>query len=180
MHDAIHKWTDLCIINKFCQDIIKFHNLWLICGSLSITKCTGVSNISRNSRLAAYFATLYLKFNRKRQSWNFKAECWSFICTSVLIGSLFWKEFWLFMWCNFPFFAAFQFKYGTKTDIFLSFLGLICAVCHGLALPLLIVVFGDMTDLFIGNADLSQIYQEAVANTTYTPVDLSNNPDLFK
>ena len=31
-------------------------------------------------------------------------------------------------------------------------LGTFCACCHGAALPGLIILFGDMTDLFIENA----------------------------
>ncbi|XP_048755888.2 ATP-dependent translocase ABCB1-like isoform X2 [Ostrea edulis] len=43
------------------------------------------------------------------------------------------------------------FKYGTCFDYFLMILGSFCAVCHGAALPSMIIVFGDMTDTFVNS-----------------------------
>lgn len=44
-----------------------------------------------------------------------------------------------------------QFKYGTCFDYFLMFVGSFCAVCHGAALPSMIIVFGDMTNTFVNS-----------------------------
>ncbi|XP_061185952.1 ATP-dependent translocase ABCB1-like isoform X2 [Saccostrea echinata] len=43
------------------------------------------------------------------------------------------------------------FKYGTCFDYFLMIFGSFCAVCHGAALPSMIIVFGDMTDTFVNS-----------------------------
>ncbi|XP_065929444.1 ATP-dependent translocase ABCB1 isoform X3 [Magallana gigas] len=43
------------------------------------------------------------------------------------------------------------FKYGTCFDYFLMFVGSFCAVCHGAALPSMIIVFGDMTNTFVNS-----------------------------
>lgn len=44
-----------------------------------------------------------------------------------------------------------QFKYGTCFDYFLMFVGSFCAICHGAALPSMIIVFGDMTNTFVNS-----------------------------
>ncbi|KAJ8415863.1 hypothetical protein AAFF_G00404200 [Aldrovandia affinis] len=41
------------------------------------------------------------------------------------------------------------FRYATPLEIFLMILGLLCAAVHGTALPLMMVVFGEMTDRFV-------------------------------
>lgn len=43
------------------------------------------------------------------------------------------------------------FKYGTCFDYFLMFVGSFCAICHGAALPSMIIVFGDMTNTFVNS-----------------------------
>ncbi|XP_078320541.1 ATP-dependent translocase ABCB1-like isoform X1 [Crassostrea virginica] len=43
------------------------------------------------------------------------------------------------------------FKYGTCFDYFLMALGTFCAICHGAALPSMIIVFGDMTNTFVNS-----------------------------
>ena len=48
--------------------------------------------------------------------------------------------------------SIFQFRYATGFDVLLMTLGTLGAIAHGISLPLLLVIFGDMTDLFI-NAD---------------------------
>ncbi|XP_061185823.1 ATP-dependent translocase ABCB1-like [Saccostrea echinata] len=43
------------------------------------------------------------------------------------------------------------FKYGTWFDYFLMIFGSFCAVCHGAALPSMMIVFGDTTDTFVNS-----------------------------
>ncbi|XP_028835614.1 multidrug resistance protein 1 [Denticeps clupeoides] len=46
--------------------------------------------------------------------------------------------------------SVFQlFRYATCPEVFLMILGLLCACLHGIAMPLMIVVFGQMTDSFV-------------------------------
>ena len=52
-------------------------------------------------------------------------------------------------------FIAIQFRYATLLDWLLMLVGSILAICHGVALPLLMLVFGDLTNAFI-NRDISQ------------------------
>ncbi len=48
--------------------------------------------------------------------------------------------------------------------------GIICASAHGAALPLLLLVFGDMTDMFIDNANTNKFSELINWNlTSYTP-----------
>uniref|UniRef100_A0AAR2LRQ8 ATP-binding cassette sub-family B member 5 n=1 Tax=Pygocentrus nattereri TaxID=42514 RepID=A0AAR2LRQ8_PYGNA len=42
-----------------------------------------------------------------------------------------------------------QFRYATCLEVFLMLIGLLCAALHGIALPLMCVVFGQMTDSFV-------------------------------
>uniref|UniRef100_A0A6Q2XFW8 ABC-type xenobiotic transporter n=1 Tax=Esox lucius TaxID=8010 RepID=A0A6Q2XFW8_ESOLU len=41
------------------------------------------------------------------------------------------------------------FRYATCCEVFLMVIGLLCSAIHGIALPLMCVVFGDMTDNFV-------------------------------
>ncbi|KAJ8354419.1 hypothetical protein SKAU_G00219860 [Synaphobranchus kaupii] len=43
------------------------------------------------------------------------------------------------------------FRYATPLDIFAMIVGVICCAVHGVSLPLMIVVFGQMTDSFVRN-----------------------------
>uniref|UniRef100_A0A8C1W2U6 ATP-binding cassette sub-family B member 5 n=1 Tax=Cyprinus carpio TaxID=7962 RepID=A0A8C1W2U6_CYPCA len=42
-----------------------------------------------------------------------------------------------------------QFRYATCPEVLLMLIGLLCAAAHGVALPLMCVVFGEMTDSFV-------------------------------
>uniref|UniRef100_A0AAR2JLM5 ATP-binding cassette sub-family B member 5 n=1 Tax=Pygocentrus nattereri TaxID=42514 RepID=A0AAR2JLM5_PYGNA len=44
---------------------------------------------------------------------------------------------------------TFTFRYATCLEVFLMLIGLLCAALHGIALPLMCVVFGQMTDSFV-------------------------------
>eukprot|EP00063_Salmo_salar_P069663 XP_014044498.1 PREDICTED: bile salt export pump-like [Salmo salar] len=41
------------------------------------------------------------------------------------------------------------FRYATGCEVLLMIIGLLCAALHGIALPLMCVVFGQMTDSFV-------------------------------
>lgn len=58
-----------------------------------------------------------------------------------------------------------QFRYATLLDWLLMLGGSILAVCHGVALPLLMLVFGDLTNAFI-NRDISQQLANTFSNGT--------------
>jgi len=45
----------------------------------------------------------------------------------------------------------FQFRYSDRQDKLLMVLGTTMAVLHGASLPLMMIVFGDMTDTFIAS-----------------------------
>uniref|UniRef100_A0A674BJB0 ATP-binding cassette sub-family B member 5 n=1 Tax=Salmo trutta TaxID=8032 RepID=A0A674BJB0_SALTR len=47
---------------------------------------------------------------------------------------------------------GFQFRYATGCEVLLMIIGLLCAALHGIALPLMCVVFGQMTDSFVQSA----------------------------
>uniref|UniRef100_A0A8C1Z7E7 ATP-binding cassette sub-family B member 5 n=1 Tax=Cyprinus carpio TaxID=7962 RepID=A0A8C1Z7E7_CYPCA len=46
-------------------------------------------------------------------------------------------------------FVVMQFRYATCPEVLLMLIGLLCAAAHGVALPLMCVVFGEMTDSFV-------------------------------
>ncbi|XP_055772634.1 ATP-dependent translocase ABCB1-like [Salvelinus fontinalis] len=41
------------------------------------------------------------------------------------------------------------FRYATGCEVLLMIIGLLCAALHGIALPLMCVVYGQMTDSFV-------------------------------
>ncbi|XP_039593525.1 ATP-dependent translocase ABCB1-like isoform X2 [Polypterus senegalus] len=43
------------------------------------------------------------------------------------------------------------FHYADTLDIILMIIGLVCSAAHGVALPIMIVVFGQMTDSFVSS-----------------------------
>lgn len=57
-----------------------------------------------------------------------------------------------------------QFRYADGVDIFLMLLGTIMSMANGAVLPLMVIVFGEMTDSFAENELL-----ENLKNTTLPP-----------
>ena len=51
-------------------------------------------------------------------------------------------------------FIIFQFRFSDTTDKILMFFGMICSIIHGSAMPLMIIVFGEMSDLFVYESTL--------------------------
>uniref|UniRef100_A0A674AXT6 ABC-type xenobiotic transporter n=1 Tax=Salmo trutta TaxID=8032 RepID=A0A674AXT6_SALTR len=53
---------------------------------------------------------------------------------------------------------GFQFRYATGCEVLLMIIGLLCAALHGIALPLMCVVFGQMTDSFVQSGQQHAYY----------------------
>ncbi len=76
--------------------------------------------------------------------------------------------------CNdlYSFGYCFQFRFATGLDRVLIVIGVICSSLHGAALPLMIIVFGDMTDSFINDGTVvnwwNDMGEELVYNATCT------------
>ena len=64
-----------------------------------------------------------------------------------------------------------QFRYATVFDWLLMLLGTFLASCHGVALPLMMLVFGDLVNAFI-NRDISQqlanVFSQGTINCSQT------------
>ena len=46
----------------------------------------------------------------------------------------------------------FQFRFADKIDVILMVVAALCSMAHGTAMPLLLVVFGDLTQKFVANS----------------------------
>lgn len=57
-----------------------------------------------------------------------------------------------------------QFRYADSVDILLMLLGLIMSMANGAVLPLMVIVFGDMTDSFVDDT-----LMENLKNITLPP-----------
>lgn len=63
------------------------------------------------------------------------------------------------------------FRYATCPEVFLMLIGLLCAAAHGVALPLMCVVFGQMTDSFVQSGqtyNLTGFNGNFTSNFTFT------------
>ncbi|WAQ94713.1 MDR1-like protein [Mya arenaria] len=77
------------------------------------------------------------------------------------------------------------FRYATKRDVLFMIIGTICALAHGTAFPLMIIVFGEMIDLFVNSGLFSGVVQQLddlgiLANLTYTQAQVIEDPDLLQ
>ena len=62
----------------------------------------------------------------------------------------------------------------------LIFLGICCACANGVALPAMIIVFGDMVDAFIGDgSQLAELEQIPWEQTGYTMDEALQDPDIL-
>ena len=57
-----------------------------------------------------------------------------------------------------PVFLLLQFRFASKGDVVLIIVGVICAMGGGAMLPLMIVLFGDLTSTFVQNDALDQVW----------------------
>ncbi|XP_021367207.1 multidrug resistance protein 1-like isoform X1 [Mizuhopecten yessoensis] len=79
------------------------------------------------------------------------------------------------------------FKFATCGDVFLMILGTLLACCHGVALPGMIIVFGDMIDLFVNSGLYSTAVDSIIAILTamgytlsFTRDEAFSNPELLR
>ncbi|KAL7824409.1 hypothetical protein AOLI_G00329290, partial [Acnodon oligacanthus] len=59
------------------------------------------------------------------------------------------------------------FRYATCLEVFLMLTGLLCAALHGIALPLMCVVFGQMTDSFVLSGQQLNLTGNIAGNSTF-------------
>ncbi|TRY58771.1 hypothetical protein DNTS_034608 [Danionella cerebrum] len=60
------------------------------------------------------------------------------------------------------------FRYATCPEVFLMLIGLLCAAAHGVALPIMCVVFGQMTDSFVQSGQNFNVTGNFTGNVTFT------------
>ncbi|XP_051576413.1 ATP-dependent translocase ABCB1 isoform X8 [Myxocyprinus asiaticus] len=60
------------------------------------------------------------------------------------------------------------FRYATCGEVLLMLIGLLCSAAHGIALPLMCVVFGQMTDNFVQSGQQFNITGNFTGNSTFT------------
>uniref|UniRef100_A0A667H817 Bile salt export pump n=1 Tax=Lynx canadensis TaxID=61383 RepID=A0A667H817_LYNCA len=73
------------------------------------------------------------------------------------------------------------FRFSSTTDIWLMFVGSVCAFLHGLSHPVLLLIFGTMTDIFIDyDTELQElkIPGKACVNNTIVWINSSLNQDM--
>lgn len=74
------------------------------------------------------------------------------------------------------------YRYADKWDVILMVLGTLCAMGHGAAMPGLIIVFGEMIDLFVNNAKMvpnSTLAEMSTCNFSKFGIDSTNMDTLF-
>lgn len=64
-------------------------------------------------------------------------------------------------------------------------LGSLCACLHGAAFPVMIIVFGEMIDLFVTNGSFGELVATldqagVLSHLNYTSEQVMQNPELLK
>ncbi|XP_059423485.1 ATP-dependent translocase ABCB1 [Carassius carassius] len=74
------------------------------------------------------------------------------------------------------------FRYATCPEVLLMLIGLLCAAAHGVALPLMCVVFGQMTDSFVLSGYSANLTGNFTGNFTFTLTNsstcLAGSPEI--
>ncbi|XP_077065305.1 ATP-dependent translocase ABCB1 [Siphateles boraxobius] len=71
------------------------------------------------------------------------------------------------------------FRYATCLEVLLMLIGLLCAAAHGVALPLMCVVFGQMTDSFVMSGQQFNMTGNSIANLNITnSTCLAGSPEI--
>ncbi|KAK7147699.1 hypothetical protein R3I94_010274 [Phoxinus phoxinus] len=71
------------------------------------------------------------------------------------------------------------FRYATCLEVLLMVIGLLCASAHGVALPLMCVVFGQMTDSFVMSGQQFNMTGNSTGNVTYSNLTcLAGSPEI--
>ncbi|XP_053483597.1 ATP-dependent translocase ABCB1 isoform X1 [Ictalurus furcatus] len=68
------------------------------------------------------------------------------------------------------------FRYATCPEIFLMLISLLCAAIHGAALPIMCIVFGQMTDSFVQSGQQLNVTGNFTSNVTLNPSDCVTIP----
>uniref|UniRef100_A0A670ZUK4 ATP binding cassette subfamily B member 4 n=1 Tax=Pseudonaja textilis TaxID=8673 RepID=A0A670ZUK4_PSETE len=77
------------------------------------------------------------------------------MCNLLFVFKLLFKEVENFLPCGS---FAFQFRYSDSLDKLLMIVGTIFAALHGASLPVMMIVFGDMTNTFVGSGTIDVDY----------------------
>lgn len=130
--------------------------------------------------------------NKNVQSYSWKLNCISnykeliilclFVCTCSIDCLAMMCDSGIYH-CYMISLMSFQFKYGTCFDYFLMILGSFCAVCHGAALPSMIIVFGDMTDTFVNSGIYYSWLQSISAYLSSVGISITDavaNPSILR
>lgn len=72
-----------------------------------------------------------------------------------------------------------MFRFADSMDICLMLFGTVLAVCHGAGLPLMMIVFGDMTNSFVNSAH-DPLPTNFPPNTTVNITDFLNNTETLQ
>uniref|UniRef100_A0A8C2J0I2 ATP-binding cassette sub-family B member 5 n=1 Tax=Cyprinus carpio TaxID=7962 RepID=A0A8C2J0I2_CYPCA len=72
------------------------------------------------------------------------------------------------------------FRYATCLEVLLMLIGLLCAAAHGIALPLMCVVFGQMTDSFVLSGQKGNLTGNFTENFTFinSSTCLAGSPEI--
>ncbi|KAK2903283.1 hypothetical protein Q8A67_007996 [Cirrhinus molitorella] len=71
------------------------------------------------------------------------------------------------------------FRYATCLEVLLMLIGLVCAAAHGVALPLMCVIFGQMTDSFVMSGQSGNLTGNFTGNFTFfNSTCLAGSPEI--
>ncbi|XP_073702575.1 ATP-dependent translocase ABCB1 [Garra rufa] len=71
------------------------------------------------------------------------------------------------------------FRYATCPEVLLMVIGLVCAAAHGVALPLMCVIFGEMTDSFVLSGQTGNLTGNFTGNSTFfNSTCLAGSPEI--
>ncbi|XP_056090402.1 ATP-dependent translocase ABCB1 [Rhinichthys klamathensis goyatoka] len=70
------------------------------------------------------------------------------------------------------------FRYATCPEVLLMLIGLLCAAAHGVALPLMCVVFGEMTDSFVMSGQQFNMTGNYTGNIASNLTCLAGSPEI--
>ena len=79
----------------------------------------------------------------------------------------------------------FQFRFASGSDVLCMIVGTLCAMLHGSAFPVMIIVFGEMIDLFVSNGAYSNSVMELSVDGILAQLNLTleavlANPTLLE
>lgn len=69
----------------------------------------------------------------------------------------------------------FQFRFSSTKDTLLMVLGTVMACTHGVALPAMMLLFGEMTDVFIFASQLDRVLASVVEQFNLTQYNITED-----